>query len=454
MNRLNLLQKAEIVNLQPYSYHGTSMAYKTAEILAPKLNEIMTQFIDNYISKEIQIGHINFNNTNEFNAQFSILVEKIIYAESLLVQEDFLPIVELNISHNIPYIIVVNELNYIKNIFIHRLLEVKATKEIIFLCDLFNNLLRDIATIYLERYIKALQSRNKIRLISLSYLEKGLIYYYESHIKWLDQLAQAMEHKDCSKMPELDSCKCIFGKWLEDKGKLSISNNSKFNEINKLHQTLHFVAFKIENMINKNDCDCHAGMTYLEKAEFISLEIGTELTIIDNKIIMTRAKKDPLTGVLNRSLLEQLFHDQFEIALVTQQSFVLAMCDLDHFKAVNDTYGHNEGDNILKLFSKILKQNIRGSDLIFRYGGDEFIILFPASKKDQVKKLLNKVRIEFQKNIDQNDSYENNITVSMGTLEVIPSDSDLNEKEPFQYYLEQVDKKLYSAKDNGRNRVE
>ena len=430
------------------------MAYKTAEILAPKLNDIMAQFIDNYIYEEIQIGHINFNNTNEFNAQFSILVEKIIDADSLLAKEDFLPIVELNISHNIPYIIVVNELNYIKNIFIHHLLDVHATKEIIFLCDLFNHLLRDIAAIYLDRYINALQSRNKIRLISLSYLEKGLIYYYESHIKWLDQLTQAMEHKDCSKMPELDSCKCVFGKWLEDKGKLSISNNSKFKEINKLHQTLHFVAFKIENMINKNDCDCHAGMTYLEKAEFISLEIGTELTVIDNKMIMTKAKKDPLTGVLNRSLLEQLFQDQFEIALVTQQSFVLAMCDLDHFKTINDTYGHIEGDNILKLFSKILKQNIRGSDLIFRYGGDEFIIIFPASKKDQVKKLLDKVRIEFQKNIIQNDSYEKNITVSMGTFEMKPSDSDLNEKAPFQYFLEQVDKKLYSAKNKGRNRVE
>jgi len=430
------------------------MSYKTHEILKPKLNEIMEQFVENYFSEENHFGIFEFHSVGQFKNRYEVLIHKIIHTDNMLDRQDFLPIVELNISHNIPYIMVFNELNFIKSILIHHLLDVRMMDEVIFLCELFEHLLGNIAKMYLERYIQALQSRNEIRLISLSSLDKCLIHYYSAHIQWLNHLSMAMSNRDNSQMPELDNCKCIFGKWLIGDAKQIIANNSKYKEISNLHQTLHFVASKIAHMIDKNDCNWHAGMTYLEKAEFISLEIGAELSMIDNKMIMTQAKKDPLTNVLNRTMLDKLFCDQYDLALATQQTFVLAMCDIDNFKTVNDTYGHSQGDKILILFTQILKQKVRGSDLIFRYGGDEFIIIFPASIKESVRKLLDNIRVEFQNSLTEIHSMENNITVSIGTIQITPENSELNEQVSFNNFLEQVDKKLYKAKSHGRNRVE
>ena len=147
-------------------------------------------------------------------------------------------------------------------------------------------------------------------------MQKSIISYYEAHIKWLDQLVEMVEKQDTTLLPELNSTKCTFGKWLIHEGKSVISNNSKHKEINALHRNLHFIASKLQHLLNGEGCDCHAGMTYLEKAEFLSLEIGTELALIDNKIIMSSARKDPLTNLLNRSLLEQMFYDQYEIARI------------------------------------------------------------------------------------------------------------------------------------------
>ena len=119
------------------------------------------------------------------------------------------------------------------------------------------------------------------------------------------------------------------------------------------------------------------------------------------------------------------------------------MFDIDHFKRINDTYGHKTGDYVLENLAVIIKQNIREVDFFARYGGEEFIILLLNSSKEQTllkAEELRKVVSEYSfKGIDQ-------ITISLGVCEYLKEDT-------YESITSKVDKAMYEAKENGRNRV-
>jgi diguanylate cyclase (GGDEF)-like protein len=303
---------------------------------------------------------------------------------------------------------------------------------------------------YLIDYLDKLMSKNNIRRNSLADLsEKNLIVHYEAHLIWLTNLAEHIKTKDRTKFPQMNHTLCDFGKWLHGDGKRTIQNNSKYKELYKIHEKLHDFAQKIYDIIEEKEYSIL--VTYLEKCELISLSIGTELSLLDQIFINKRITKDTLTGSLNRHALSDLFESQYELALATNSHFTLAMCDLDYFKKVNDTYGHIAGDHVLKLFVKIVKQNIRSSDMVIRYGGEEFIIMLPTIEKNKGYLILEKIRAEFAKAECIVEGKIIKATVSMGMMEVRPE--QLFKKEFTDEYIMIVDKNLYMAKTDGRNRI-
>ena len=123
--------------------------------------------------------------------------------------------------------------------------------------------------------------------------------------------------------------------------------------------------------------------------------------------------------------------------------FRSALSDIDHFKNFNDTYGHQQGDEALKRFSQVLKRICRETDIICRYGGEEFSIIFPETTKDECMGIAEDLRIEFGKEIINGQ----HITVSMG-ISSFPEDAvDHNQ------LIRKADERLYKAKSTGRNRV-
>ena len=256
--------------------------------------------------------------------------------------------------------------------------------------------------------------------------------------------------KKIKDFPELDEVKCNFGKWLKQDAKKIIQNNSKLKLIALAHKNLHLMAKKILTHL-END-ESHAVLTYLEKCEVISLSIGTELALIDNMLINKQISKDSLTGAVNRQGLESIFINQYELSLATNNSFILAMCDLDNFKKINDSYGHVAGDKVLKLFVNIVKKYIRSSDIIIRYGGEEFTIILPAINKENGFKVLEKIRKNFAKSVLKFKEKNIKTTVSMGLVEINPE--SFYKKYFLDEYIMIADKKLYYAKNSGRNRVE
>lgn len=154
---------------------------------------------------------------------------------------------------------------------------------------------------------------------------------------------------------------------------------------------------------------------------------------------------DMLTGAYNRRRFEEYIKFSVDIKEKYECVFSIIMFDIDYFKQVNDLCGHNKGDQILQKISAIVKYTLRDTDKLFRWGGDEFIILLPGTTLKDAYKVAEKVR----KSIEAYDfgTKCNKVTVSLGVGEYNKGDS-------IDQYVSCVDNSLLKAKANGRNRVE
>lgn len=157
--------------------------------------------------------------------------------------------------------------------------------------------------------------------------------------------------------------------------------------------------------------------------------------------------RDNLTGLRNRSSFIESFQLMKSLSKRQKQSLCIGMIDLDHFKEVNDAYGHVIGDQVLKTLATLLSSTLRNSDIVARWGGEEFVVLFPntdiVGALGALEKTLACLRIE---EFTANDGQKFSVTFSAGVVGV--SDSDTLETA-----VDRADKMLYLAKNEGRNRV-
>ncbi len=161
------------------------------------------------------------------------------------------------------------------------------------------------------------------------------------------------------------------------------------------------------------------------------------------------ATKDQLTGLFNRRFLEASL-DQL-VAGVRRRGTTLGilMADLDYFKKVNDTYGHDAGDDVLKQFAALLKNAVRDADLVIRFGGEEFIIILMDCEKDKAGEISEKIRMDIEKYKFQASGNTIQKTTSIGVSE-FPAHATQGIWEAIKF----ADVALYKAKENGRNRTE
>ncbi|GAX88267.1 diguanylate cyclase [Lebetimonas natsushimae] len=178
---------------------------------------------------------------------------------------------------------------------------------------------------------------------------------------------------------------------------------------------------------------------------FLSFII-THLAMVEIK----KLKLDPLTKTLTRTNLESLILGIEDISIISNMPFGLAFLDIDNFKRINDTYGHLAGDEVLKKVAEIIKNKIRLSDYLFRYGGEEFVIVFSAIKDTEtLKEKLDEIRKTIASTfIDVEKEQKINITVSIGGILV-----KLSKRMPIKNLIEKADELMYKAKKSGKNKV-
>lgn len=249
------------------------------------------------------------------------------------------------------------------------------------------------------------------------------------------------------------------------KEKISALNEQIEQQIDHLSQSTH-QATSLEQLKHLVTDKLHAITTSLREKE--QLEIQERQAMLENLDTMSkrltelegeasnfkkhlaeqtfRSLQDALTQIPNRAA----FDDRYQLELHRLQRYKKPLCiaivDIDHFKRINDNYGHSAGDKTLQVIAKTLQQGLRDTDFIARYGGEEFIMLFPETSLETLNEPLNKLR-EKIKNIQF--KFKNQhvpITISIGATQ-------LKSEESSQAAFDRADAALYEAKNTGRNKV-
>lgn len=174
---------------------------------------------------------------------------------------------------------------------------------------------------------------------------------------------------------------------------------------------------------------------------------GLAIKLAEHKsTLRALSRTDSLTGLLNHGSWKDLLQLKFQKCQQHQATATLALIDIDHFKHINDTFGHLVGDSVLRQLSKQLQQNLRTEDLAGRYGGDEFCIILPNRSLTQAKEIMERVSQVF---FDFRHGEEPDLRVSLS----VGLASYRREYEDASAWLNEADKALYIAKKTGRNKI-
>ena len=173
--------------------------------------------------------------------------------------------------------------------------------------------------------------------------------------------------------------------------------------------------------------------------------------ILESKILMEALKEknltDSLTGLYNRKYLDEIVEKQLALDVKNGSIYAIMFLDIDYFKMVNDTYGHDIGDDILRKLAITMKKSIGANETLVRYGGEEFLILMKNATQESTKKLADKINADFSKIIFNYGGDSFSKTVSIG-YSFFPTDTD-----QFWKCIKYADISLYEAKSTGRNKV-
>jgi len=163
--------------------------------------------------------------------------------------------------------------------------------------------------------------------------------------------------------------------------------------------------------------------------------------------LRTLSTRDHLTGMYNRHFMREWLSPQLKLVARQKHPLACLMCDIDHFKTLNDTYGHDVGDTVLKQFADIAATQLRASDIMTRFGGEEFVALLPnCNLKNGImvaERMLNTLRMSALNPLKKGE-----VSLSIGVAVCHPDDPITGEE-----LLKQADVELYQAKNHGRNRV-
>ncbi len=179
--------------------------------------------------------------------------------------------------------------------------------------------------------------------------------------------------------------------------------------------------------------------------EYTRQKAQDEMTELSEKLD-NLSRIDELTGIANRRDMKERLKQEKSRCKRNGGQFSLVICDIDHFKNINDNYGHDCGDNVLQSIAEILKGILRDQDIVSRWGGEEFLILLPQTDLVESWKVAERIRQAVEKKVFQYDNDSFSVTMSFG---VQLSDDTCS----IEDFIKRADRCLYRAKESGKNRV-
>ncbi len=219
-----------------------------------------------------------------------------------------------------------------------------------------------------------------------------------------------------------------------------------------------FCHNKLKGSINLGSNDAarftrHHATDFLARLGKIS-GICLENTINRERLLIS-GLTDPLTELHNRRYLDRRLNEELSRASRFHQPLSCLFIDADHFKRINDSYGHQAGDSVLRELASRIRSQLRASDVATRYGGEEFALLLPQTHLNDALLLAERIRQEVaQSPMVLDDGQSIDLTVSIGVSEALPMLGRSQHQDVGENLLASADQALYQAKDNGRNRIE
>jgi len=187
-------------------------------------------------------------------------------------------------------------------------------------------------------------------------------------------------------------------------------------------------------------------LTFYRQERFQDSELGALEYLLGSLLFPLRnALRDAVTGVGNRSALDRALVRELELARRTQQPLSLLMLDLDHFKRINDRFGHSVGDDVLRQTARTLGNSLRSMDMVFRFGGEEFCVLLSATGHEAAHIVAERLRAAVEAQSETAGAIPLPVTLSLGL-------ATLRDVESPRCLLLRADRALYQAKAEGRNR--
>lgn len=275
----------------------------------------------------------------------------------------------------------------------------------------------------------------------------GLSAVVDEHLRWLTQWHRAAlfpRQGRCSG-PEAAPEPPGFAAWIRQVKSGSVAHQPAFDRLVQLHDQLHRMGRLLLMRAAEGDPpDYRSYDAVLERFD----EFIQQCRRIEKALSVAGSGIDPLTGLRNRTGLAEEVSRELARFARTGQPFCVALCDLDKFKSVNDTYGHEAGDRVLVAASSCLNSGIRAMDEAFRMGGEEILILLKDTALPEALAVLDRLRADLAATpVHLADGQVLHVTASFGAAEAA---AGINADQ----LVDRADQALYAAKHAGRNRVE
>lgn len=285
-------------------------------------------------------------------------------------------------------------------------------------------------------------SREKLEL-ALKALDQALY----NHEQWYKELIRSIVCQLSSDERELDDeayRKCRFGQWYYNVISDEFHHHPSYLAIETEHISIHKLANRL--LLSSSMSEPISTIDYDQFSNTLE-RLRLNINFLKHEIEETLYNRDPLTGLRNRvSMLSDLWKMQ-ELVKRHVQDVTIAILDIDHFKVVNDTYGHPIGDKVLSAVAQFTMSHIRPYDKIYRYGGEEFLICMPGTDIYTAKIIIDRLREELALlTVVSTDDLNISVKASFGI-------SSLDEESTIDQSIEKADEALYASKNSGRNRV-
>ncbi len=277
---------------------------------------------------------------------------------------------------------------------------------------------------------------------------RTLIQAYYDHQAWKQRAYRIAMGEALHEAPELSPERCALGQWLALEGARYVPEADR-QQLDAAHERVHTLGRQLLACAELDDLECM--MDLIWELENASDEVGRYLLGIMDRIFMETATRDALTGLPNRRSFELDYHKLIRLARRYGLSVGVHLIDLDHFKHINDRYGHLKGDAALKAVVAALQRALREDDHLYRWGGEEFIVLTLHDEPEGAERFARRLIAQYDPvSLQQKLGLDRPLTFSMG---VVLQPSGFEEIPPDHRVFSAADQLLYRAKENGRNQV-